>query len=150
MISFYLNPPPPSKSKLQFFGIYTNFFSTFGKKCTFPFEKPKTLREGLKKTKKNCEKLHICFWPTHPSPNNVKKQKNMLFFGLFSSFGTKIFLENFLPWKFLNLHIYGQIFLIVGFLGWIFLLWILFTPKCNSENQQSTIWSGLQSAKLAV
>ena len=27
--------------------------------------------------------------------------------------------------------------MIVGFLGWIFLLWTLFTPKFNSENQQS-------------
>ena len=63
--------------------------------------------------------------------------KKSWFFGLFSSFGTKKIFENFSPWKFLNPHIYGQIFMIVGFLGWIFLLWTLFTPKFNSVNQQS-------------
>ena len=65
----------------------------------------------------------------------MKQKEDMLFFGLFSSFGTKKFFENFLPWKFLNPHIYGQIFMIVGFLGWIFLLCTLFTLKFSSENQ---------------
>ena len=71
----------------------------------------------------------------------IIKKKTCWFFGLFSSFGTKKIFENFSPWKFLK--IYGQIFMIVGFLGWIFLLCTLFTPKFNSETQQSTIWSGL-------
>ena len=67
---------------------------------------------------------------------NGFKKKHVGFLGFLAHLEQKN-LENFSPWKFLNPHIYGQIFMIVGFLGWIFLLWTLFTPKFNSVNQQS-------------
>ena len=96
------------------------------------------------------------FWPspdppTHPPLMDKKNKKTCWFFGLFSTFGTKKFFENFSPWKFLNPHIYGQIFLIVGFLGWFFLLWTLIpqnsTQKTNNQ-ESDLVYSGNGSKKI--
>ena len=107
------------------------------------------------------KQLHRCrrnrnaseFWlgkgsknPTPPLMDK-KNKKTCWFFGLFSSFGTKQFFENFSPWKFLNPHIYGQIFLIVGFLGWFFLLWTLI-PQ-NSTQKTNNQESDLVSSQLS-
>ena len=53
------------------------------------------IREGLKKTKKNMDiSIFGSDPPTHP-PNMDKNKKKTLFFGLFSSFGTKKILNFF-------------------------------------------------------
>ena len=85
--------PPYTWKKLQclkliFRPFWTphNFFLIF-------FLNP-SLREGLKKWGFS----HICFWPTHPPPKCGKNKNKILFFGIFSSFGTK---KNF--WSFFTL-----------------------------------------------
>ena len=76
--------------------------------------KKKGIREGFKKNKKNCIKLHIYFWLTHPPPNYVKK--NMLFFGLFRSFEPK---KGF--WSFFTLKISQPL----PFVDWFWLLKVM-------------------------
>merc|ERR1712131_257750 len=58
-----LTPPPPLKSDNHFFWQLDHFLSTFGKKCIFPFENPKTLRKISKnwywKCKMSCKLLQM-------------------------------------------------------------------------------------------